>query len=493
MFEAAEVGRKVAKNEFKEREPDLHTRLLQAQRRLAGTDSAVIVIVAGVEGAGKGTVVNRFSEWLDARGMRTFAFWLESDEEAERPRFWRFWRVMPPRGSIGVMFGSWYTLPIVDHVYGRIGRGDFERALARNAAHERMLAADGALIVKLWFHLSKDEQRRRLKREAGGAKAWKVSPLAKRFSKRYDDFVRASERALRTTDMGESPWHVIEATDPRYRDLTAGTVLLERLERHLDGLAQSSAPVPAPRASVATDEASPSILGRVDLAARIEQQDYRRELDEQQARLNALAWLAFKRKRHTVAVFEGWDAAGKGGAIRRVLAAMDARLCRAISIAAPTDEERAQHYLWRFWRHLPRAGYSTIYDRSWYGRVLVERVEGFASHDEWSRAYHEINDFEEQLADHGVIVLKFWLHISPEEQLRRFEEREATPWKQHKITAEDWRNREKWGDYEAAVNEMVSRTSTAAAPWTLVPGEDKRFARIEVLKTFASRLESALD
>jgi polyphosphate kinase 2 (PPK2 family) len=236
-----------------------------------------------------------------------------------------------------------------------------------------------------------------------------------------------------------------------------------------------------------------TILDRVDLSARIEPDGYAKRLDAHQRELNRLAWLAWKSRRHTVAVFEGWDAAGKGGAIRRVCAAIDARTYRVISVGAPSDEERGHHYLWRFWRHLPRAGQATIYDRSWYGRVLVERVEGFASRDEWSRAYQEINDFEEQLTAHGVILLKFWVHISPEEQLRRFKEREVTPWKQHKITDEDWRNREKWPDYEAAVNEMVARTSTAAAPWTIVSGEDKRHGRVQVLHTFCERLRGALE
>jgi polyphosphate kinase 2 (PPK2 family) len=203
-------------------------------------------------------------------------------------------------------------------------------------------------------------------------------------------------------------------------------------------------------------------------------------------------WDARKHQRSVVAMFEGWDAAGKGGAIRRVTAALDARLFRVISVAAPTDEERAQHYLWRFWRHLPRAGYVTIYDRSWYGRVLVERVEGFAGVDEWGRAYQEINDFERQLTDHGIVLAKFWLHVSPEEQLMRFEERGKIEHKKHKITDEDWRNREKWPLYEEAVDEMVARCSTAFAPWTLVAANDKRLARITVVETLADRIEQAL-
>jgi polyphosphate kinase 2 (PPK2 family) len=230
----------------------------------------------------------------------------------------------------------------------------------------------------------------------------------------------------------------------------------------------------------------------VDLTERIEPKAYSRELKSLQSRLNALSWKTWERKKTCVALFEGWDAAGKGGAIRRVNRALDARLYRVVQIAAPTDEERAHHYLWRFWRGLPRAGHITLYDRSWYGRVMVERVEGLAHEEDWRRSYREINAFEEQLCDHGITLLKFWMHISPEEQLRRFREREQTPHKAHKITEEDWRNREKWDEYRAAVNEMVAKTSTSEAPWTLVAGDDKRLARVQVLRTFVEAFEKAL-
>jgi polyphosphate kinase 2 (PPK2 family) len=215
-------------------------------------------------------------------------------------------------------------------------------------------------------------------------------------------------------------------------------------------------------------------------------------LEKYQGRLHRLAWAAYNKKASTVVLFEGWDASGKGGNIRRFTAAVDARLYRAIPISVPTDEEKRHHYLWRFWRHLPRAGTMAVYDRSWYGRVLVERVEGFATEPEWMRAYLEINEFEEQLVGHGMVVAKFWLHISKEEQLKRFKEREEVAYKRFKISPEDWRNRDKWDQYELAVNEMVARTSTQHAPWTLVAGNDKKFARIQVLKTLCARLEAVL-
>ena len=490
MFEAVELGHKVSKADFDKKAPVLQVALLEAQRQIRESGIAVIILVSGVEGAGKGGVVNLLHKWLDTRGLETTAFWDETDEERERPRYWRFWRSLPPKGKIGIMFGSWYTKPIVDRALGHIDQDTFNSELHTIGRFERGLIDDGTLIIKLWFHLPRDEQEKRLAADAKREKK-KQSPYVKKFSKHYDDFARASERAIRVTDAGYCPWHLIEATQDRHRDLTGGAIILQALEnrlaRHNDAKCGSDIPAAAP---VAPDK--PTILDCVDLSKSISKENYRSQLEKYQTRLTGLAWEAWRQKVNTIAVFEGWDAAGKGGAIGRVTQAMDARLYNVTSVAAPTDEERAHPYLWRFWRHIPRAGYVRIYDRSWYGRVLVERVEGFASPTEWGRAYQEINDFEEQLLGHRTVLLKFWVHIDKDEQQRRFEERQQTAWKLHKITDEDWRNRERWDAYEAAVSEMVTRTSTEYAPWTLVPGNDKRFARVFVVKAFCDGLKRAL-
>jgi polyphosphate:AMP phosphotransferase len=489
MFETAEIGHKVSKEEFAEAELELRGKLLEVQRRLRAADFQTIVIVSGVEAAGKSEVVNRFAEWLDARGLNTAAFWDESDEERERPPYWRFWRRMPPRGTIGILFGSWYTQPVVDRAYKKSKLAQLEAELNRINELERMLTDDGAVVVKLWFHLSKSAQKKRLKKIAEGQHRRKLTTWEKEFSRMYDAFLKVTETAVRQTDTGNAPWHVIESEDRRYRDLMAGRILLAALEQRL---AQGPKPKAPPKPSIPEPGGRVTVLDRVDLTTTIDPAEYEERLARGQTRLNALVMQARKERRSVVAMFEGWDAAGKGGAIRRVTASIDARLFRVISVASPTDEERAQHYLWRFWRHLPRAGYVTIYDRSWYGRVLVERVEGFAGPDEWGRAYQEINDFERQLTDHGIVLAKFWLHVSPEEQLRRFEERGQIEHKKHKITEEDWRNREKWPKYEEAVDEMVARCSTAFAPWTLVPANSKYLARVTVVETLADRIEKAL-
>jgi polyphosphate kinase 2 (PPK2 family) len=211
-----------------------------------------------------------------------------------------------------------------------------------------------------------------------------------------------------------------------------------------------------------------------------------------QSRLNALMRDPRMARRALVVVFEGMDAAGKGSTIRRVTHALDARQYRVVPVAAPSDEERAQPYLWRFWRHVPRHGHAVLFDRSWYGRVLVERVEGFCTEHDWMRAYDEINAFEEQLVTSGAVVVKFWMAITLDEQLRRFEEREATPHKNYKITGEDWRNRDQWPQYERAVGDMIDRTSTDVAPWRVVASNDKLFARIQVLTGLCEQIEAAL-
>ena len=492
MFEAAEVGRTIAKEVWDAEVPKLRAELLEAQLALRSTRVPVIVIVSGGDGAGKGETVNRLHEWLDTRGLETHVFGPLSDEERDRPPYWRFWRTLPARGRIGIFFGSWYTDPIVRRTYGKTSTAELDDALARIAFFEKMLVEDGALILKFWFHLAEREQRRRLRRlERDKATRWRVSPIDWRHLALYDKFRKHSERALARTDTELAPWYVVEAADDRYRELTTGRTLLAALRR-----AVAPAPGAAPAARAPAAAAAPggglTILDRVDLTRRVTDAAYRKELAGLQARLNELAREAYLARQSSVVVFEGWDAAGKGGTIRRVAEAMDARDFKVISVAAPTDEERAHHYLWRFWRHIPRAGTMTLYDRSWYGRVLVERVEGFAGVAEWSRAYAEINDFEAQLVEHGMVLAKFWLHIGKAEQLARFRERETVAYKRHKITEEDWRNRKRWARYEEAVNEMVARTSTRAAPWTLVPADDKRVARLTVLRTLCKGLERAL-
>jgi polyphosphate:AMP phosphotransferase len=307
----------------------------------------------------------------------------------------------------------------------------------------------------------------------------------------YDEFVAAAERVIERTSTGQAPWTIVEGDDERYRSLTVATIVRDAMRKSLAESARVS-PRPASTKRGRSAAVRTTVLSRLDMSLQIDRSAFRRELEERQGRLNVLHRKARDQGISAILVFEGWDGAGKGGAIRRVTAALDAPAYQVIPIAAPTDEERAHHYLWRFWRHLPRQGLLTMFDRSWYGRVLVERVEGFASSAQWLRAYSEINQFEEQLVDHGIVLVKYWLHITPDEQLRRFRERQRSPFKEWKLTDEDWRNRRKWNDYAQAVNEMIARTSTRTAPWTLVEANDKYYARLKVMRALCARLRVAL-
>jgi polyphosphate:AMP phosphotransferase len=520
MFRTAELGQKVAKSEYNQREPILRQTLLEVQANLrVSSDFPVIILFAGVDGGGKGETVNILNEWLDPRWLMTRAYDEPSDEERDRPEYWRFWRDLPPKGRIGLFLSSWYSQPILRRVYEKDNQAAFDDRLDRILAFEKALADDGALILKFWMHLSHDAQKRRLKKlEKDPLTSWRVTQQDWDHWEIYDRFESAAERTIMRTSTGTAPWTIIEGLDPNYRSLTVGGIVQKEISRHLeviskkkllqkelqarltataleiqDADAGSSDAEVDDAATVLTPLPGATLLSSLDMSLELKKSDYKKQLKECQARLNQLHRKALKKKISTILLFEGPDAAGKGGAIRRITAALDARHYQVIPIAAPTDEERAHHYLWRFWRHLSRAGRINIFDRSWYGRVLVERVEGFATEAEWKRAFAEINEFEEQLTEHGILLLKYWVHISKDEQLERFTAREQTPHKRWKLTEEDWRNREKWDDYEMAVNDIVEHTSTHTAPWVLVEGNDKRFSRIKVISTFCDRLEAMLE
>jgi polyphosphate:AMP phosphotransferase len=489
MFEAAELGHKLSKSQYKRIEPKLRADLLDAQFDLSKNGKfPVVVLISGVRGAGKGETVNLLNEWMDPRHIHTHAFDNPSDEERERPPMWRFWQKLPPKGRIGMLFGSWYTAPIIERVFKQNSAKDLLRSVGEINRFERMLADEGALILKFWFHLSKKRQKKRLKAlESDPESKWRVTKRDWEFFKLYDRFYGISEGVLRDTSTAHAPWIVVDGSDPRYRSVTVGKALLEAIRQRLKAPPQVSQTAPLLRP---IDKVN--ALSRMNLNQKLEKARYENAIDKYQRRMALATRHPAFRERNVVCVFEGMDAAGKGGAIRRITAAVDARLYHTIPIAAPTDEERAQPYLWRFWRHVPRKGRITLYDRSWYGRVLVERIEGFCSEADWLRAYSEINAFEEQLARNGAIVAKYWLQISKEEQFRRFKEREKTRFKRFKITDEDWRNRQKWDQYQVAAADMIERTSTSHAPWILVEANDKHFARAKILETLVHSIEQAL-
>jgi polyphosphate:AMP phosphotransferase len=497
--------RPLSKQAYKAQVLLLREELLEVQQRLRHAAFPVVVLFSGVDAAGKGETVNLMHEWMDPRWLRTHAYGKPSDEERERPEHWRFWRDLPPKGQIGILMNAWYAGPIARRAQGGDGAAGFRGELHRIARLEKVLTDDGALILKFMMHLDRDTQRARLTAlERDPLTRWRVTAEQWQHHRIHDQLVAAEAEAVRLTDASQAPWILVDGSDERHRSLVVARALRDRVTRRLDEFeggrqrrrANGVAPVlqrartPGPRGR---KPRSGNRLADVDLTQAADKAKYEVGLAQAQGRLNLLHRKAHRRGLSTIVVFEGWDAAGKGGAIRRVASTLDAREYQVIAVAAPTDEERAQHYLWRFWRHLSRAGRLTVFDRSWYGRVLVERVEGFASDAEWQRAYDEINDFEAQLIAHGVVVVKYWVHISKDEQLRRFKQRERLPHKRWKLTDEDWRNRKRWKAYEKAVDEMVARTSLPGALWTLVAGNDKNHARLQVLRTLADRLARALE
>ncbi|MDJ0936065.1 MAG: polyphosphate:AMP phosphotransferase [Kiloniellales bacterium] len=495
MFESLMLPHEIDKADFDAEEPQLRGRLIDAQFDLLESgDFPVILLLAGIDALGRSAAAKQLLSWMDPRHVRPYAAVRPSEEERDRPRMWRFWQALPRKGRVGIFLNSWYDGPTRDYFLGRIGRGRFRDRIEEIQRFEQLLAQEGALIIKAFFYLPKKQTAKEFKKLTKSATAaWKLSDeeteFGKELVKRYDDAIELLEELIGVTSTAYAPWIPIASADSRYRDLTIGRTLADAIRGRLSGAAPAIAETGT---STLGSRSGPNILDSLDLGQALKRDDYRARLKEEQRRLTALTLSRKFEKRAVVAVFEGNDAAGKGGGIRRVVQALDPRMTRVISIAAPSDEEKAQPYLWRFWRHIPKQGHVAIFDRSWYGRVLVERVEGFAAKHDWMRAYDEIRFFEAELSEAGIIVVKFWLAIDKKEQLRRFKEREKIGYKRYKITDEDWRNRKKWDAYKQAVHDMVDRTSTTAAPWTLVEANDKLFARVKVLKAIADRLEAEL-
>ncbi len=487
MFESAELGQKVDKKTFEARVEELRVELINAQYDLREADYSVVILLDGDDRQAVTDGLHEMHDWMDGRYLEGHTYGPETDDERRRPFAWRYWSRLPRKGRIGVFVDGWALEGIRRRFLGDIDDAEYQRWIAHVKDLEQALADDGTLIVKLWYHLPKKELKKRLKKAARDKRAgWRLPPGAARIYDNYDEAIPIAERLIRETSTGKAPWTVIESTDRRYASLSAAETILAALTRRA---AQPHVEEPVPEPEPAPEK---TLLSNVDLSQSLEREAYREKLKDLQADVARLTDKAARKEVASVLAFEGWDAGGKGGTIRRVTTAIDPRMFRVIPVAAPTEEEAAHHYLWRFWKHIPLDGQVTVFDRTWYGRVLVERVEGFAAESAWRRAYHEIRDFESVLAEHGTLVLKFWLHIDPEEQMARFKAREHTPYKKHKITEEDYRNREKWSLYEQAVHEAVSRTHTEQAPWHLVPANDKRFARIAVLEAFRAGLKRLL-
>ena len=485
-------NQRMSKKAYQARARVLRENLVQMQVRLHHVPFKVLLILAGPEGAGRGELLNTLAGWLDPRGLETFSFHEPTDEERTHPLQWRFWRSLPAHGRVGLYVGSWYTETLREEARGKRALDQLTHEAERIAHFEKLLADDGTLIVKVWLQLSKPAQGRRLRAlRADPRTAWRVTDEEWHHHRIYDRLAKTARLIRRVTDRPGVRWTVIDAEDERTRDLAVGRLLLARFHQQQTRLRRLPA-AKRPRMVTPLRPAGRRRLQALPLDQDLSENDYEKAREKWLGRLHHAVRAALAAKRSLVFVFEGWDAAGKGGVIRRLTSAIDPRDYAVIPVAKPTVEEKQAHYLWRFWRQVPRDGRVAIFDRSWYGRVLVERLEGFCREAEWRRAFREMNEFEQELTAHGTIVLKYWLHISHAEQLRRFRDREATPHKQHKMNAEDWRNRRQRAAYEIAVGDMIELTHRPHAPWLLVPADNKRYARLEVLRSAARQIEAAL-
>ena len=495
MLETVDLKRKLDRATYERSYRPLRDRLSALQRSVYEAGVPVVVVLEGWDAAGKGDAIEKMVGRLDPRGYQVHFTRPPTEEESSRPFLWRFWLRAPERGAMAIFDRSWYGRVLGERVDREVPRRIWGAGYDEINRFEKALADDGAVFVKIFLHLSRAEQRRRLgKMEASELQAWRVTRRDWKANRRYAEHRAAAEEMLARTHTAWAPWTVVPATDRRYRRVRVFEVLAEALERaleahHARGVATAARKAPARLAR----RAPGAPLAGVDLSRSLPEARYQALLDRWQTRLRALEVACHQARVPVVIGFEGWDAAGKGGAIKRLAGPLDPRGYVVHPIAAPAGEDATHHYLWRFWRRLPAAGHFAIFDRTWYGRVLVERVEGFAPEPAWRRAYEEIVDFERTLTAAGAVVVKFWLEISRAEQLRRFRDRERDPARRYKITDEDWRNRARWRDYRAAVHDMLARTSSPHAPWTIVEAEEKRWARVRCLRTVAEAIERRLD
>lgn len=492
MLEKVDLSRKLGKKEYRQAVKELGAKIGELQRQQREAGIPVMVVFEGWEGAGKGAQMNQLILPLDPRGFRVQNVTDSFTSDPFYPPMYPFWNAIPPAGRMSIYNRSWYRKAIDSWREPNEGNRGLERKLEEIRSFERQLADGGYLLIKLFLHIDRSEQKKRLQRlKSDGSKGVRGQEELNAY-KNYDSILPVLEEVMRETDRAYAPWTIVEAHDRRFATVKVLSVVARALENRLNQPKVETAKEPAMLSELEEAVTTPTVLSKVDLSLEPED-NYKKEMASLQRKIRRMEYTLYRKRRPMVLAFEGWDAAGKGGCIKRLTQEMDPRGYEVIPVGAPNDFERRHHYLWRFWQDFPKAGHVAIFDRTWYGRVLVERVEGYCSPLEWRRAYSEINDMEKQWHDSGAIVMKFWLQIDKDEQLRRFQSREETPEKNWKITDEDWRNREKWDLYEKAVEEMLWRTSTPYAPWTIVEANSKAYGRLKVLRTVLERGEEALE
>lgn len=481
----------------------LRVALLEAQHAVRDGRGAVMVLLAGLPGSSKGDVLKKLHEWMDVRYLRTHAFHPPNRTDRQNPMMWRYWMVTPGQGETRFYVDAWYEEVVFQRARRHMNRAAMARALSRIRAFEADLAASGISIQKFWLSLSRETQAARFAVWEGlPYEAWRVTDDDRWCMSHFERVDHIWSEVRRVTDSPWAPWQTL----PENHVEGSATGVAETLIQAIRGpaapihLTRNEAPELPSRLESAIRPTRHAVSGAghvrhgllTDPTRAMAPDEYGDRLKAAQGAFGQAVRAMYSARKAAVFAFEGWDAAGKGGAIRRLVAAVDPRQYQVISISAPDESARRHHWLWRFWRHVPRAGHLTVFDRSWYGRVLVERVEGLTPEARWCRSFDEINEFERQLSEHGILVAKFWLEISDAEQLARFEARRKTPYKRHKITEEDLRNRARRPDYELALEDMFHHTHTSYAPWQVIPAENKRAARVAVLERATALLNATL-
>lgn len=494
MLEYIDLTKTISKPEYKSAITNLERKLGELQRDVKQHNIPIIILFEGWDAAGKGTLINRLTLALDPRGFKVYPVLPPNEEERLRPFLWRFWIKLPERGGIAIFDRSWSGRLIEERVEKSIKGKVLLKAYNEINSFERQLTNDGYLILKFFLHISKKEQKKRFKVFADTpATQWRVTERDWEHHRQYEKYIRYYEEMLTKTDTESAPWNIVGAHDRRLATLQIFRTAVESIQKKIEESSQKKKSKTAKRSSSpALPKLQESILDHINLSLSLSRTQYESDLKKYQERMREIEHEVYRKRIPVVIVYEGWDASGKGGNIKRLVQRMDPRGYEVIPIGVPNESELKHHYLWRFRKHFPKAGHIVIFDRSWYGRVMVERVEGLCTDEEWKRAYSEINEMEEHWANFGAVIVKFWIHISKEEQLRRFESRNSLLYKRWKITEEDWRNREKWDLYKDAVDEMLFRTSTRYAPWTVIEGDSKLYARIKTLKTVIQSVEKAL-
>ena len=490
MLDTVDLSKSTRKSDYKAKQDDLENRLGELQRNLRELDMPLIISFEGWGSSGKGTLINKLLLSLDPRGATVHSITEPTTEERHHPYFWQFWTRTPTRGRIAIFDRSWYSRFLIDGFDASLADKVGDRAYGEVNAFERQLVDDGYIILKFFLHISPKEQEKRFRElEDNPSTAWRVTEKDWEKHKKYGRYAKITNAMMARTSTQYAPWTVVEAEDWRYATQKVYRTIIQAVETRIRAHTQTEVQFDAP---AWREERIPDLLSEVDLSPKLSRSEYGNQLRKYQDRARELEHELYHQGRSAIIAYEGWDAAGKGGNMKRLLRRMDPRGYEVIPIAAPNYVEKAHHYLWRFWHVIPKDGHIAVFDRSWYGRVLVERIEEFCTEEAWHRAYREINEMEEHLVNHGTIILKFWMHIDGDTQLKRFQDRQRTAHKRWKMTDEDWRNRDKWDHYQAAANEMIYRTNTDYAPWTVVEANDKRFARIKTLKTFCAELERPL-